>query len=68
MEDFFFRFVDLNFFRGGNRVKHLANSENFKLKFLKVIIDITIAEGNPVEIQHNPEVIKAYLGVEAHYA
>ncbi|PKP57819.1 high-affinity branched-chain amino acid ABC transporter ATP-binding protein LivG [Candidatus Atribacteria bacterium HGW-Atribacteria-1] len=29
---------------------------------------ITIAEGNPVEIQHNPEVIKAYLGVEAHYA
>ncbi|MBA7610730.1 Methionine import ATP-binding protein MetN 2 [subsurface metagenome] len=28
----------------------------------------TIAEGNPVEIQHNPEVIKAYLGVEAHYA
>jgi len=29
---------------------------------------ITIAEGNPVEIQHNPEVIKAYLGVEAKYA
>ena len=29
---------------------------------------ITIAEGNPVEIQHNPEVIKAYLGVEAQYA
>jgi len=28
----------------------------------------TIAEGNPVEIQHNPEVIKAYLGVEAQYA
>lgn len=29
---------------------------------------ITIAEGNPTEIQHNPEVIKAYLGVEAQYA
>jgi branched-chain amino acid transport system ATP-binding protein len=29
---------------------------------------VTIAEGNPIEIQHNPEVIKAYLGVEAHYA
>lgn len=28
----------------------------------------TIAEGNPVAIQHNPEVIKAYLGVEAQYA
>jgi len=28
----------------------------------------TIAEGNPIEIQHNPEVIKAYLGVEAQYA
>jgi branched-chain amino acid transport system ATP-binding protein len=28
----------------------------------------TIAEGNPSEIQHNPEVIKAYLGVEASYA
>lgn len=28
----------------------------------------TIAQGNPVEIQHNPEVIKAYLGVEAQYA
>ena len=26
---------------------------------------ITIAEGNPTEIQNNPEVIKAYLGVEA---
>jgi len=25
----------------------------------------TIAEGKPLEIQHNPEVIKAYLGVEA---
>ena len=29
---------------------------------------IIIAEGNPREIQHNPEVIKAYLGVEAVYA
>ncbi|MBU4228457.1 ATP-binding cassette domain-containing protein, partial [bacterium] len=29
---------------------------------------ITIAEGNPVEIQNNPEVIKAYLGVDASYA
>ncbi|MFZ2330505.1 MAG: ABC transporter ATP-binding protein [Atribacterota bacterium] len=29
---------------------------------------LTIAEGNPREIQHNPEVIKAYLGVEAQYA
>ncbi len=29
---------------------------------------LTIAEGNPTEIQHNPEVIKAYLGVEAQYA
>lgn len=29
---------------------------------------LTIAEGNPKEIQHNPEVIKAYLGVEAQYA
>lgn len=29
---------------------------------------VTIAEGNPQEIQHNPEVIKAYLGVEAQYA
>jgi len=28
----------------------------------------TIAEGNPIEIQNNPEVIKAYLGVEASYA
>jgi len=28
----------------------------------------TIAEGNPIEIQHNPEVIKAYLGAEANYA
>jgi branched-chain amino acid transport system ATP-binding protein len=28
----------------------------------------TIAEGNPIEIQHNSEVIKAYLGVEAQYA
>ena len=29
---------------------------------------ITIAEGNPTEIQNNPEVIKAYLGVDATYA
>ncbi len=29
---------------------------------------ITIAEGNPKEIQNNPEVIKAYLGVDANYA
>ena len=29
---------------------------------------VTIAEGKPVEIQHNPEVIKAYLGAEANYA
>lgn len=29
---------------------------------------ITIAEGNPKEIQDNPEVIKAYLGVDANYA
>ncbi|MGB6607225.1 MAG: ABC transporter ATP-binding protein [Atribacterota bacterium] len=29
---------------------------------------ITIAEGNPVEIQSNPEVVKAYLGVDANYA
>ena len=29
---------------------------------------ITIAEGNPKEIQNNPEVIKAYLGVDASYA
>jgi len=29
---------------------------------------ITIAEGNPVAIQNNPEVIKAYLGVDANYA
>lgn len=29
---------------------------------------VTIAEGNPIEIQHNSEVIKAYLGVEAQYA
>lgn len=29
---------------------------------------VTIAEGNPKEIQDNPEVIKAYLGVDASYA
>jgi branched-chain amino acid transport system ATP-binding protein len=29
---------------------------------------VTIAEGKPIEIQHNPEVIKAYLGAEANYA
>ena len=29
---------------------------------------VTIAQGNPKEIQNNPEVIKAYLGVEATYA
>jgi branched-chain amino acid transport system ATP-binding protein len=29
---------------------------------------VTIAEGNPLEIQNNPEVIKAYLGVDANYA
>ncbi|MDD3031713.1 MAG: high-affinity branched-chain amino acid ABC transporter ATP-binding protein LivG, partial [Atribacterota bacterium] len=29
---------------------------------------VTIAEGNPKEIQNNPEVIKAYLGVDANYA
>ena len=29
---------------------------------------VTIAEGNPREIQNNPEVIKAYLGVDASYA
>ena len=29
---------------------------------------VTIAEGNPTEIQNNPEVIKAYLGVDANYA
>lgn len=29
---------------------------------------ITIAEGNPKEIQSNPDVIKAYLGVDATYA
>jgi len=29
---------------------------------------VTIAEGNPKEIQNNPEVIRAYLGVEANYA
>ncbi len=32
------------------------------------LILITIAEGNPTEIQNNPEVIKAYLGVDANYA
>jgi len=29
---------------------------------------LTIAEGNPVEIQNSPEVIKAYLGVDVNYA
>ena len=29
---------------------------------------VTIAEGNPKEIQNSPEVIKAYLGVDANYA
>ncbi len=29
---------------------------------------ITIAEGNPRGIQNNPEVIKAYLGVDVNYA
>jgi len=35
-----------------------------------IVLDygITIAEGNPIQIQNNPEVIKAYLGVEATYA
>ncbi len=29
---------------------------------------VTIAEGNPIEIQNNSEVIKAYLGVDTNYA
>jgi len=29
---------------------------------------VIIAEGKPKEIQDNPEVIKAYLGVDADYA